>query len=50
MPSLLWVRLFATGTISSTWDAELIAAESHTSNEKSLFLNRTVKKKEGVYA
>lgn len=46
-PSLLWARLFATDPISSTWDAELLAAESHTSNEKSLFLNRTVKKKEG---
>lgn len=47
-PSLLWTRLFATGPISSTWDVELMAAESHTSNEKSLFLNRTVKKK-GVF-
>lgn len=46
-PSLLWVRLFATDPIPSTRDAGLVAADSHTSNDKSPFPNRIVKKKEG---
>lgn len=47
VPSFLWARLFATDPVSSTWDAGLMAADSHTSNKKSPFLNRIVKKKEG---
>lgn len=46
-PSLLWVRLLATDPVPSTWDAGLLAADSHTSPGKSPFLNRIVKEKEG---
>lgn len=48
-PSLSRVRLFATDPIPSTRDAGLMAADSHTANDKSPFLKRTLKKKEGCF-